>query len=482
MVPTAYMQLEEMPHTFNGKKDMKNLPDPIIAEKAEGPSTPHQLTAFERDICQLAEKAIGSPIDEIGINLMNLGMTSLTAISFATFVEEKYGCEIPVSEMTETEFEERKKKFVRPFDLHKDILYRFEIIITDKKTYLLSDLHHIIFDGLSRGLFMDTVSKAYSGENTEVEELNYFDYALGESEYKESNEYQISEQYFTDMMSEFETAAEIPADKSGRIEEGRIGIVDVMLEKGRVKSFCQEKAITPASLFLAAAFYTVSRFANNKNVYISTISSGRVSSRTRHTVGMFVHTLPLHINFNKKMTSDELLKAANASMLGGMENETYPFIQLADKYGYRTEIMYECQLGVSGSKNSIGEAAYKTEYLKLEAPKFKVTIAIEDKNGQIAVTIRYNNAIYTESYMRTLAESVKTVVLSLMEGKTRPVGNIMLTGATGFMGIHVLAHFLKHEKGKAYCLLRKGRFDEPLIRLKNVYFYYFKASFRACGA
>ena len=50
-------------------------------------------------------------------------------------------------------------------------LYRFEIIITDKKTYLLSDLHHIIFDGLSRGLFMDTVSKAYSGENTEVEEI-----------------------------------------------------------------------------------------------------------------------------------------------------------------------------------------------------------------------------------------------------------------------------------------------------------------------
>ena len=79
--------------------------------------------------------------------------------------------DIPVSEMTETEFEERKKKFVRPFDLHKDILYRFEIIITDKKTYLLSDLHHIIFDGLSRGLFMDTVSKAYSGENTEVEEI-----------------------------------------------------------------------------------------------------------------------------------------------------------------------------------------------------------------------------------------------------------------------------------------------------------------------
>ncbi|MBR6400598.1 MAG: amino acid adenylation domain-containing protein [Firmicutes bacterium] len=542
MVPTAYMQLEEMPHTFNGKKDMKNLPDPIIAEKAESSAKPHQLTAFERDICQLAEKAIGSPIDEVGIDLMNLGMTSLTAISFATFVEEKYGCEIPVSklmkglsilqtediiyesllhkgsikkdtvktelskeyplsfnqlgvyyevikqpeellynmplccifenvdavklkaaleravechsylnthievrngklvqvrnddakadipitEMTKAEFEERKKKFVRPFDLHKDILYRFEIIITDKKTYLLSDFHHIIFDGLSRGLFMDTVSKAYSGENTEAEQLSYFDYALGESEYKESNEYHISEQYFTDMMSEFETAAEIPSDKSGRIEEGRIGTVDVMLEKGRVKNFCKEKAITPASLFLAAAFYAVSRFANNKNVYISTISSGRVSSQTRRTVGMFVHTLPLHINFNKKMTADELLKAANASMLGGMENEAYPFMQLADKYGYRTEIMYECQLGVSGSKNSIGEAAYKTEYLKLEAPKFKVTIAIEDKNGRIAVTIRYNNAIYTDSYMRTLAESVKTVVLSLMEGENTDVSKLSL--------------------------------------------------------
>ncbi len=522
MVPTAYMQLDEMPHTPNGKKDIRKLPDPVIAESI-GSAAARELTRFDRELCELAEKAMGSPVTDIGTSLPELGMTSLTAIAFTTFVEEKYGCEIPtgkilrglsiaqaediiyeslvkggnaktavtkearrdeyplssnqlgiyyevmknpealmynmplcysfesidadrlkaavekavnchrymnthiaikngelmqirdddalpdipIKEMPAEEFGKYRNGFVKPFNLHKDRLYRFEIIRSDGRTYLLSDIHHIIFDGLSRGLFIDTVSKAYDGEAVSDEEYDYFEYALSENNDRNSESYRISEKYFTDMMSMFESVSEIPSDRNGRPEDGNIGTVSAVLQKEPVVAFCKRKSVTPASLFLAAALYTVSRFVNSRNVYISTISGGRINSRIRRTVGMFVHTLPVHICFDEKMSVDDLVKNAYRSMLEGTEHENYPFMQLAYKYGYHTEIMYECQLGVSKAENSIGEAKYTTDYLKLETPKFKVTIAIEDKDGQIAVTIRYNDAIYTEAYMRTLADSVR---------------------------------------------------------------------------
>lgn len=53
------------------------------------------------------------------------------------------------------------------------------------------------------------------------------------------------------------------------------------------------------------------------------------------------------------------------------------------------------------------------------------------------------------------------------------VGDILLTGATGFLGMHILREFLENHKGKAYCLIRKGNFTSPEKRLKTIYHYYF---------
>ena len=42
------------------------------------------------------------------------------------------------------------------------------------------------------------------------------------------------------------------------------------------------------------------------------------------------------------------------------------------------------------------------------------------------------------------------------------------------MGIHVLKEFLDNETGKAWCLLRKGKYNSALDRLKYSMFYYFQ--------
>ncbi len=53
------------------------------------------------------------------------------------------------------------------------------------------------------------------------------------------------------------------------------------------------------------------------------------------------------------------------------------------------------------------------------------------------------------------------------------IGDILLTGATGFLGIHVLKSFLDGFTGKAYCLVRKGSAESPESRLRTLLMYYF---------
>ena len=66
---------------------------------------------------------------------------------------------------------------------------------------------------------------------------------------------------------------------------------------------------------------------------------------------------------------------------------------------------------------------------------------------------------------------------SFFSGEKLELGNVLLTGATGFLGIHILYEFIKNEEGKIYCMLRKGKFDSCEERLIDVMNYYFDEDF-----
>ena len=61
------------------------------------------------------------------------------------------------------------------------------------------------------------------------------------------------------------------------------------------------------------------------------------------------------------------------------------------------------------------------------------------------------------------------------KGSGKELGNVLLTGATGYLGVHVLHEFLidPRQKGKIYCMLRGGTDMDAKQRLVSLYFYYF---------
>ena len=64
-----------------------------------------------------------------------------------------------------------------------------------------------------------------------------------------------------------------------------------------------------------------------------------------------------------------------------------------------------------------------------------------------------------------------------MQIRPGEIGDVLLTGATGYLGIHVLHVLLKKSDRKVYCLLRKGRASNVTQRLKTMLAYYFSESF-----
>ena len=58
-------------------------------------------------------------------------------------------------------------------------------------------------------------------------------------------------------------------------------------------------------------------------------------------------------------------------------------------------------------------------------------------------------------------------------GERQPIGDVLLTGATGYLGIHILNELLTSYEGHILCPLRSQASEDPMHRLKTMFYYYF---------
>ena len=77
-----------------------------------------------------------------------------------------------------------------------------------------------------------------------------------------------------------------------------------------------------------------------------------------------------------------------------------------------------------------------------------------------------------------VAETLKYNTIEYAHLVTRkPLGDVLLTGAVGFLGIHILKELLDRNEGNIICLVRKGDMPDPETRLRNMLMYYFDNPF-----
>ncbi len=334
-------------------------------------------------------------------------------------IEGDVAVEVPVSRMTTDELEAYKNEFVQPFNLQKAPLCRFEVVTTEKQVALLMDVHHLIFDGGSADLFIRQLCGALDGSPVESETYTYLDFVADQQKAKDSDAFTASQQFFAQRLQTCEGASEIPADLPKTDQQGFIGEAVCPVDSDTadaISAFCRLQQVTPAHLYLAATAYVVSRYTNNREVYLSTVSSGRSNLKIADTVGMFVNTLALGLTIDD-VTVGEFLRHTSTAFDETLRHEDYPFARIAADYGFRPAIAYAYQVGVL-SQYEVGGKAVAQELLELNVPKFKINIKIESRG----VVVQYDDALYSPAVGQALAESIAVVAERMMaqpEGRVR---------------------------------------------------------------
>ncbi len=108
MVPTAYLQMEEMPVTANGKTDTKRLPELTAAAQS---ATPPQNETQQR-IFEIASEVLGNRDFGIETDLYAAGLTSLNSVGFCIRLSDAFGVNVQIRDLRDNDTIEKLERFI----------------------------------------------------------------------------------------------------------------------------------------------------------------------------------------------------------------------------------------------------------------------------------------------------------------------------------------------------------------------------------
>ena len=367
--------------------------------------------------------------------------------------------QISVYETEERNMNSVLKKFVRPFNLFGDNLYRVEIHKTENGVYLLTDIHHIIYDGTSMGIWSEDIKAVYEGDEPEPERFSAFDEALRQEEEMNSGSYVSAGRYFDGLLSGVSMTQFPPSASTGSVQKS--GRFVMHMPGDSVRKFSKECGITESNIFLSSFCQVLNRYTREEDIALSTVSSGRSKTSLANTIGMFVKTLPVVAHIKEQKIS-EFIQQMQEQLFSTMEMEVYPFTGMVEKYGIIPQISYVYEGGIDGGLTIEGEKAVPIT-LGLDTVKFPLAVVVSPDRDGYRILLEYDQTIYSDKDIVTLAgayvaatsymvlhpgASVSTIslmkegerkkVLELSEGKSLPYDK----------GELLVDRFIRHAKEK----------------------------------
>ena len=319
-----------------------------------------------------------------------------------SMIRGKSGPEIAYRETDD--MAEERRRFIRPFDLEKGPLYRFELCRCRGMLCFLFDIHHIVFDGSSLQVFVNEIGETYSGHAVPEEKLTLFDLAAAEGSLHGSRQYRNAQAFFDEKLAGMNSVSGPEPDVPELTDTHSAGTVAVdtasVLNVKTVEAFIRPEALTENTLFLGAFAYTLAKFGGSDECGFCSADSGRHDARMKNSVGMFVRTLPLHYTINEEQSVPDYLRSVQEDFFRTVGYDCISLGEVIRKYGIEENVMFVYQSDMLQGAEEIdpGEIMYP------------IVVMVFKRNGAYTLSFRYSTARYTEGLIRSLAATYLQVL------------------------------------------------------------------------
>lgn len=215
-----------------------------------------------------------------------------------------------------------EKKFCNNnFNIIGEKLYRFCIYQLDNgESGIICSAHHLVCDAWSMTLLINSIIDTYTEKtNDKLENYQYKTYIADEESYYKSDRFKQDIEYWKTIFSD-----NIDSKNKNLQEDISAKRIETTINTNLVKKLSDiDKSFF--NIYISALSIYFSKINNLKNIIIGTPILNRKNYVEKQMIGMFVNTLPLKFDVNRKISFNEFLKYNKINEMQMFKHQKMPY-------------------------------------------------------------------------------------------------------------------------------------------------------------
>ncbi|MEM8960334.1 MAG: amino acid adenylation domain-containing protein [Acidobacteriota bacterium] len=228
----------------------------------------------------------------------------------------------------------------RPFDLATGPLLRVEMVrLAADEHVLWVDMHHIVSDGWSIGVFCDELSAGYrkAMEESDVEmpdlAIGAADVAVWQRRIAEQDGWRAAIEHFRvalDGLEPLRLPTDRPRPASADAAGDRVAVTVTPILASRIEALARAAGTTPFVVVTAAYAACLARWAGVEDLAIGTPAAQRDRASLESLIGFFVNTLVLRADVSGDPSFSGLLDRLKRTVGAAFAHQQVPFEKLVE--------------------------------------------------------------------------------------------------------------------------------------------------------
>lgn len=308
------------------------------------------------------------------------------------------------------------ERFVRPFNLSTCPLIRVELVQLSEERYLfLFDMHHIISDGTSLGIFVKEITMLYQGIKLPELNIQYRDFSAWQNEALKSPYMKKQGAFWVETFKGEIPVLNMPTDylrhASQSFEGERYDFEIGSHLADSLRSITTQAGATLYMVLLAAYNILLFKYTGQEDIVVGSPVAGRAHADTEQLIGMFVNTLAMRSYPSGSKSFKEFLQEVKEYVLKAIENQDYQFEELVENLNIPRDFgrnpLFDTMFVLQNMElNSIEIADLKIipKEVNNKTSKFDLFLqAIEKDNGGIVFNLEYCSKLFKGETIERLA-------------------------------------------------------------------------------
>jgi tyrocidine synthetase-3 len=312
--------------------------------------------------------------------------------------------------------------FVRPFDLAQAPLLRVGMIRlnpslthpvplqaghpSQEGMYLLMvDMHHVIFDGISRDVLMKELAGLYARQAISPPTLQYKDFCHWQHRRLRSGELDAQAAFWQARFAEEPPVLNLPLDFPRPASQHYRGArLTFLLEPGltaALRGLASESEATLFMVVLCLLNILLSKYSGQEDIVVGTAIGGRYHADVQLVIGLLMETMALRNYPRSDKGWAVFLQEVKETTLQAYANQEYPFRELLRRLGGETPLsrnrLFDVMLIVQNQERvelSLPGVTITPFAFDPGISKLGLTMEVFEGDGGIAFELEYSTALF----------------------------------------------------------------------------------------